>query len=195
MHFYDGPREETSPFFMARDRKRPYTYSAATADLRRMLRKVSGDVEYGLHGLRVQGYNDACAGASEQLAVAHGGWKSTAHTRYARFSMTSVVNLSSAMLSAAGFESADKSRDEVIDGGDVSDGDSEVDSAEGAEECSEGSGAGAAAESGAIGGQSDAVRDEESAVDERPASTVMAFLSSPVSSIAHRLSRRGAHRN
>jgi hypothetical protein len=99
MGFYPGPRAETEPFFMARDRRRPYTYSAASTDLKRMLRMVSpDDFAYGLHGLRVQGYNDARDGDGEDMAVAHGGWQSSAHTRYARFPLSRVLALSSAMV-------------------------------------------------------------------------------------------------
>ena len=57
MSFYDGPRDPASPFFMARDRQRPYTYTAAKSDLKVFLLRVGTDAEYGLHGLRVEGYN------------------------------------------------------------------------------------------------------------------------------------------
>ena len=53
MAFYDGPRPETVPFFVAKDRVRPYTYSAASSDLRKFRKRVSPqDFAFGLHGLR-----------------------------------------------------------------------------------------------------------------------------------------------
>ena len=63
MHWYKllakfgGPRAPNEPFFMARDRQRPYTYSAALSDFQRWLRGVEADESLGLHGLRVLGYN------------------------------------------------------------------------------------------------------------------------------------------
>jgi hypothetical protein len=156
-----------------------------------MLRKVSADDEFGLHGLRVQGYNDACAGSSEKLAVAHGGWQSTAHTRYARFALTDVVGLAGAMLSAAGLESADKGMGGVGGSGEMSEKESDD---EGADEDGEGSGEDAAAEAVSAGGQADADGEGELAVEEQPASG-LTFFSSPISSIAQRLSRRVSTRN
>ena len=47
----------------------------------------------GLHGLRVTGYNSTKAGLGEDLAVAQGGWKSSAHKRYDRFSLQEVVRI------------------------------------------------------------------------------------------------------
>ena len=58
MSFYPGPRLHTSPFFLAMDFTRPYTYSAAMKDFKNLLRRVSPtDADYGLHGLRVEGWN------------------------------------------------------------------------------------------------------------------------------------------
>ena len=103
MAFYSGPRPETEPFFVAKDRVRPYTYSAASSDLRKFVKRVSPqDFAFGLHGIRVRGYNDACEGEDEELAVAHGGWRSSAHTRYARFQLSRVLGLAAAMATVAG---------------------------------------------------------------------------------------------
>ena len=41
MSFYEGPRDPTEPFFLSRDRVRPYTYAAASADLNMYLTEVS----------------------------------------------------------------------------------------------------------------------------------------------------------
>ena len=84
--------------FRSRDKVRPYTYGALMADLRRHLREVGADERLGPHGIRVRGYNDAKEGCGEDLTVAHGGWRSTAHTRYARFNQRDVLGISSAML-------------------------------------------------------------------------------------------------
>lgn len=84
-----GARASTEPFYMARDRKRPYLYRNATADIRALWANVVGRdqaVTRGLHGLRVTGYDSARKGPHGlELAVAHGGWESSAHRRYARF--------------------------------------------------------------------------------------------------------------
>ena len=98
MGFYSGPRAETSPFFMAMDRTRPYTYTAAMKDFKTLLRRVSPeDTDYGLHGLRVEGWNLAAA-VDPDLAEAHGGWKPGNASRYSRFNLASVFNLSRNMI-------------------------------------------------------------------------------------------------
>ena len=77
------------------------TYSNALASTRRLYAKVVSTEEaatYGLHGLRVEAYNRARA-IDPLLAVAHGGWASVAHERYARFDVDDVLALPSAMLS------------------------------------------------------------------------------------------------
>ena len=75
MSFYPGPRAETSPFFLSVDHTRPLTYAGAMADFKKLLRRVSpDDTDYGLHGLRVEGWNLGAA-VDPDLAEAHGGWK------------------------------------------------------------------------------------------------------------------------
>ena len=94
---HGGARDASGPFYLDRTKRRPYIYSAAMADVRALWAKVVGEVkatECGLHGLRVAGYNSARKGPSgEELAVAHGGWRSTAHKRYERFSQEEVTAL------------------------------------------------------------------------------------------------------
>ena len=51
-----------------------------------------------MHGLRVEGYNSTQAVLGEDLAAAHGGWKSTAHKRYLRFSMILVSRIPGAIV-------------------------------------------------------------------------------------------------
>ena len=49
-------------YFMAKDRVRPYTYSAGLKDLQVMLKRVSpDDTDFTLHGVRVMGWNRAAA--------------------------------------------------------------------------------------------------------------------------------------
>ena len=70
------------------------------AMLRVFLRRVSpDDVEYALHGLRVEGYNQSKRGNGEDITVAHGGWHSEAHRRYERFSMRAVLAIPANMVS------------------------------------------------------------------------------------------------
>ena len=117
MQFYSGPREETEPFFMARDRVRPYTYSAAMADLKAMLSRVTSDLDYGLHGARVEGYNRAKKACGEDAAVAQGGWKPGSNSRYDRFDLArDIFPMAARMVSST----AGQEREDV--GGDVDEG-------------------------------------------------------------------------
>ena len=98
MGFYPGPRAETSPFFLSVDKTRPLTYAGAMSDFKKLLRRVSpDDIDYGLHGLRVEGWNLGAA-VDPDLAEAHGGWKPGNASRYSRFNLTSVFNLSKQMV-------------------------------------------------------------------------------------------------
>ena len=100
--FHRGARQPDAPFFVDRDRTRPYLYSKATADIRALWAKVVGPTEAktcGLHGLRVTGYDSARRGpGGEELAVAQGAWRSTAHRRYDRFSDDEVRGLPRAIV-------------------------------------------------------------------------------------------------
>ena len=94
------PRGKEEPFFLAKDMQRPYIYSAAMADLAAVLDRIGCSVRYGLHGLRVAGYNAAKQGVGVDLTVAHGLWMSSAHTRYERFGMQQVLSIPTRMLGA-----------------------------------------------------------------------------------------------
>ena len=97
---YREKRPLDGPFFMARDRSRPYTYSAGLSDLRHWLGVVGCEDPslYGLHGFRVAGYNLSKAGNGEDLTVAHGLWMSSAHTRYERFPMSQYLAIPANMV-------------------------------------------------------------------------------------------------
>ena len=97
MSFFGGPRDPSSPMFLSRDQVRPLTYTGAMGDFHKLLRRVTDDIGYGLHGLRVLGYNCSKEANGEDLTVAHGGWKSTAHKRYARFPNRLVLGMASRM--------------------------------------------------------------------------------------------------
>ena len=67
-------------------------------DFKNLLRRVSpNDTDYGLHGLRFEGWNLAAA-VDPELAEAHGGWKPGNASRYSRFNLTAVFNLSKHMV-------------------------------------------------------------------------------------------------
>ena len=87
--FHGRARDSRSPFYVDKTKQRPYIYGAATNDVRALWAKVIGvdrAKTYGLHGLRVSGYNAGRKGpGGEELAVAHGAWRSSAHKRYDRF--------------------------------------------------------------------------------------------------------------
>ena len=99
MRFYSGPRPAENPFFMAKDRVRPYTYSAGLKDLQVMLERVSpDDTDFALHGIRVEGWNRAAAD-NAALAEAHGGWKPGNASRYSRFQLADVFTIFPKMVS------------------------------------------------------------------------------------------------
>jgi hypothetical protein len=100
---FPGGRPRDSPFFIAPTREwptRPLRYGAALEKARELWGRVAGAEEasrYGLHGLRVAGY-DAARRSDAELAVAQGGWKSTAHKRYDRFNMREVLAIPSSVV-------------------------------------------------------------------------------------------------
>ena len=105
--FHGERRPDNSPFFVhvSRDTNQPLTYSAALTQFRRFLQKVTTKEEaesYGLHGLRVAGWNGARRGpAGDELAVAHGGWHNGSQHRYDRFSADEVLSLPRHVLEGA----------------------------------------------------------------------------------------------
>jgi hypothetical protein len=104
---YGGPRDPDAPFFMNRAREHAYTYGMAMADMKMMLRRVGCAESYGLHSLRVLGYNLSKRGNGESLTVAHGLWFSDAHERYERFPMSDVVMIPANMVRDAAASPAD----------------------------------------------------------------------------------------
>ena len=86
--------------FLARDQRRPYTYNAFMVDLRLFLARVGTDLNFGPHGIRVEAYNRSKETNGEDLTVAHGLWKSSAHHRYRRFSMLTVAAVPANMVGA-----------------------------------------------------------------------------------------------
>jgi hypothetical protein len=97
MAFYPGGRDPAAPMFMGLDRKRPYLYRTALSELKRLIRLVQPDDNYGLHGARVGGYNKSLRANGDELTVAHGLWRSRGHTRYARWKDTEVAGLTAGM--------------------------------------------------------------------------------------------------
>ena len=66
------------------------------ADLHEKLEEVSpNDTKYGLHGLRVEGYNRTKWTSGEDVAEAQGGWHAGSHTRYDRFSLRTIFGIPS----------------------------------------------------------------------------------------------------
>ena len=105
---HGGARDQDSAFFLDRERKRWLTYQNAMRDVRALWARVSSAAhasQFGLHSLRVSGYNAAKAGKKGvQLAVAQGGWMSAAHERYERFDMTDVMALTGEIAQQADLE-------------------------------------------------------------------------------------------
>jgi hypothetical protein len=102
---HGGARAPDGAFFVnPRDRSQPLTYAQAMAHVRGLYERVSSKAEaakYGLHSLRVTGYALAKRGVGEELTVAHGGWRSLAHRRYDRFSLTEVLSLPEAIMAVS----------------------------------------------------------------------------------------------
>lgn len=102
MAFYRCARPLDAPFFMARDRVRPYTYPAMMSDFRTFLSWVSPtDTNFGIHGLRVLGYNLCKSALDDEIATAHGGWQPGSAGRYERFSLRRVFGIAAAMVGSA----------------------------------------------------------------------------------------------
>ena len=91
-------RDDDEPMFLAKDGVRYYTYSCLQSDFKAHVASVGGKATLGPHGIRVLGYNLAKAAVGADLTQAHGGWLSSAHSRYERFDQSSVLGIPSAML-------------------------------------------------------------------------------------------------
>ena len=93
---FHGPRaDKAAPMFLDPDMTRPLVYRKFASQFRLLQQRVNvpDDELAGPHGLRVEGYNGTKNGLGEDLAVAHGLWKSSAHQRYDRFTMERVVRI------------------------------------------------------------------------------------------------------
>ena len=105
--FHGGARPSDSPFFVdGANRSVPLTYGKAMTQFRELLLAKVCSVEeaktYGLHGLRVAGWNGARRGpAGEDLAIAQGGWHAGSQKRYDRFRADEVCALPQHILEGA----------------------------------------------------------------------------------------------
>ena len=99
--FHGGSRPNKSPFFVDDANHSmafaALTYGQAMKQFRKLLSKVCTPAEakrYGLHSLRVAGWNGARRGpAGEDLAIAQGGWHSGSQKRYDRFQADEICDL------------------------------------------------------------------------------------------------------
>ena len=82
-------------FFLDPDMKRPLLYHKALAQFKDRQRRVGVQEEDlgGLHGLRVEGYNGCESALGDEVAAAHGLWKSKCSKRYARFAMELIATI------------------------------------------------------------------------------------------------------
>lgn len=99
-------RAGDQPFFVARDRLRAYRYADALADVRALWARVCGvavAAGFGLHGLRVAGYNGTRR-RNRELAVAQGGWDPVAgaNDRYDRFTRDEVLDIPAGIVASTG---------------------------------------------------------------------------------------------
>ena len=101
MRFHTAGRDDNAPFFLAADRLRPYLYRHALADCRLLWIRGSPTVDmsaYGLHSLRVLGYNLSIDSNGDELTMCHGRWRSSAHKQYKRFKMSDILPMASKMV-------------------------------------------------------------------------------------------------
>ena len=94
MQFFASERDGEAPFFLAnRNRIRPYTYPAAMADLKERCARVGVDgSRYGLHGIRVAGYDASVRANGHEVTICHGLWAGPASAnRHHRFDVSSEI--------------------------------------------------------------------------------------------------------
>jgi hypothetical protein len=98
--FYpSGPRDPHSSFFRAHDMLSPLTYNQALKDFRRFISPaVENPEDYGLHGLRVEGYFTCVRAAGEMAAIVVGGWQPESHDRYDRLPVGEQFQIAPKML-------------------------------------------------------------------------------------------------
>ena len=94
--------DKEAPFFLdPSNPSRAWLYRQALTAFQNALISL-GLPSAGLHGLRVAGYNGTRAVLGVEVAVAQGGWRSGAHTRYWRCAMSSVLDIPAAITGALG---------------------------------------------------------------------------------------------
>ena len=100
MAFYPDGRDKEAPFFVARDRIRPYTYAAARADLHFHLERLEGvDPDaYALHSFRVLGFNRSQRANGSEITAAHGRWQLESAEVYFRWDQLEVLGMSAGMV-------------------------------------------------------------------------------------------------
>ena len=92
-------REMDEPFFVAKDKKRPYTYGCAMMDLHSYFELLNVPKPWpGLHGIRVEGNNLSRDGNGAEITDVQGGWKPGSRTRYDRFDLLPIANIPAKML-------------------------------------------------------------------------------------------------
>ena len=105
--FHGSSRGLAAPFFVRShtDRETPLTYGRGMTQFRGMLARVVSPEEaktYGLHSMRVSGWNGARRGpAGEELAIAQGGWHLGSQSRYDRFKAQEICDLPHQILEGA----------------------------------------------------------------------------------------------
>ena len=93
---FHGVREPSSPMFLDPDNlARAYTYGQFYRDMVKGYDRM-GKPRKTPHGLRTGGYKLVVDALGENVAVAQGGWRSSAHHRYYRVEMSQVLQISRA---------------------------------------------------------------------------------------------------
>ncbi len=93
MHFFAAERDGEAPFFLARDRVRPYTYATAMADPKTRCARVGVDgSRFGIHGIRVAGYNASVRANGHDVTICHGIWAGpSSANRYHRYDVSTEI--------------------------------------------------------------------------------------------------------
>ena len=94
--FWPKGGQDDSPFFLHSDGSF-WTYGELLTAFRAAMMKIDGMTEeqvkkYGLHGLRVLGYNCWCAAEGEDVAKLQGGWGSDCHRQYGREMLEKILS-------------------------------------------------------------------------------------------------------
>ena len=116
--FHGRRSDREGPFFVD-ESGRPFLYRVALGMFKQLQLRVGVPPAElaGLHGLRVEGWNATKARLGEDVAVAHGLWKSRACLRYDRFKLSLIYRIPAAIVGLDAVDNTDMHLDSERDAG------------------------------------------------------------------------------